>query len=415
MQRNMGKPQFILSGLCIALLTACGGGGNDMLLDKDGARPGFTGNDNSNVPLDPVGHNNLTKPVGIFVTAKDVGQQNSPTVVAVDNNDNGKIDSSDEVRFNQPGIVSEFCASDECQGFDAIKKQAQDLRENNPEQYQNSPLFGYAEVGNGVVIMRDINNEYHTLNTGSTIDYPNIATGIKDAGITKINKQRLRTDNGKPVDIPYGGSTDRLFNDILLFGLLNPNISKDYPYMNSYFRGSSTAGWSFQTFGYFFSNNLKQFRNVNVGFQSVGVPTQPKELPEEGKATYRGISQAFYNNQQVTMKNKIEANFSKRELDYTTTEPALYHTFESPAGEGTTGPIHVIEKRPDLNLTGHATWKKSVSDFEGDIHSGNGLHGKLQGQFYGPQAPEVGGVYGMQGTVDGQVIQYVGGFGAARD
>ena len=76
---------------------------------------------------------------------------------------------------------------------------------------------------------------------------------------------------------------------------------------------------------------------------------------------------------------------------------------------------HVIEDRPDLNLSGAATWASDSTDFKGTMKAANGLSGEMKGRFYGPAAEEIGGVYGLSGQdTKGQEIHYVGGFGGQR-
>ena len=109
MQRKTLKPQWMLSVLSVALLAACGGGSGT-----------FSPTDQSHKGLIPDGTNNKgtngpkvvdkTDPtINIFLVEIDgEGQQLSPSVSSVDNNDNKVIDPRDEVRFNQPGVVSEI-------------------------------------------------------------------------------------------------------------------------------------------------------------------------------------------------------------------------------------------------------------------------------------------------------------------
>ena len=108
-----------------------------------------------------------------------------------------------------------------------------------------------------------------------------------------------------------------------------------------------------------------------------------------------------------TAHNKIHADFGARTLSYETTDTSVLHTF------GAFG--HVIEDRPDLNLNGAASWAEGTGDFNGTMKAANGLTGEMKGRFYGPNADEVGGVYGLSGQDSkGEAVHYVGGFGARR-
>lgn len=192
----------------------------------------------------------------------------------------------------------------------------------------------------------------------------------------------------------------------------------------SYLRDPVAAGWSYNTFGVFQDST----KSIERGYQSIGIktPTSAKErkkadesfeadedylkkgfLPYYGRATYTGIGHAYHNDEQVTMNVKVDADFHDRHLNFETSN-ATAHTFEK---EG-----HLTRVRPDLDLKGAADWAADVADFRGKVHNvGGNLEGQLEGSFYGDNAAEVGGVYGLHGKdKEGKPVNYVGGFGAKR-
>lgn len=192
----------------------------------------------------------------------------------------------------------------------------------------------------------------------------------------------------------------------------------------SYLRDPVAAGWSYNTFGVFQDST----KSIERGYQSIGVKTRTnaqkrKEadesfeadeeylkkgfLPYYGRATYTGIGHAYHNDEQVTMNVKVDADFHDRHLNFETSN-ATAHTFEK---EG-----HLTRVRPDLDLKGAADWAADVADFRGKVHNvGGNLEGQLEGSFYGDNAAEVGGVYGLHGKdKEGKPVNYVGGFGAKR-
>lgn len=189
----------------------------------------------------------------------------------------------------------------------------------------------------------------------------------------------------------------------------------------SYLRDPVAAGWSYNTFGVFQDST----KSIERGYQSIGIKTQTdaqkrkeadesfevdkgyENLPYYGRATYTGIGHAYHNDEQVTMNVKVDADFHDRHLNFETSN-ATAHTFEK---EG-----HLTRVRPDLDLKGAADWAADVADFKGKVHNvGGNLEGQLEGSFYGPKAPEVGGVYGLHGKdKEGKPVNYVGGFGAKR-
>lgn len=192
----------------------------------------------------------------------------------------------------------------------------------------------------------------------------------------------------------------------------------------SYLRDPVAAGWSYNTFGVF---QEKRGNSDVRGYQSIGIKTptsalerenadkdseankryMEKYLPYYGRATYTGIGHAYHNDEQVTMNVKVDADFHDRHLNFETSN-ATAHTFEK---EG-----HLTRVRPDLDLKGAADWAADVADFRGKVHNvGGNLEGQLEGSFYGPNAAEVGGVYGLHGKdKEGKPVNYVGGFGAKR-
>lgn len=218
------------------------------------------------------------------------------------------------------------------------------------------------------------------------------------------------------------GMVGREFDGIIV--LENKEDKDGKVKQRSYLRDPVAAGWSYNTFGVFQDST----KSIERGYQSIGIktPTSAKErkkadesfesdedylkkgfLPYYGRATYTGIGHAYHNDEQVTMNVKVDADFHDRHLNFETSN-ATAHTFEK---EG-----HLTRVRPDLDLKGAADWAADVADFKGKVHNvGGNLEGQLEGSFYGDNAAEVGGVYGLHGKdKEGKPVNYVGGFGAKR-
>ena len=397
MQRKMMKPQWMLSMLSIALLSACG---SDTIVGED-HHIGFLtppasqdGKEDEKKGTPPKQIDRTDPAINRFLTEGQdgIGQQLSPTVVSVDNNGNGKIDNTDRIAYDQPGIVSEICAKSKCKGIVEEKNNNNNNNNNNSTDDKTDPMM-----------MLDVNSIYHNMLVSGTID--GNANIPKDAGISKITRKRV---NGELQD--YGGSIGREFNEVILFA--NPTLVRNkQQYLSSYFRSPAAAGWSYQTFCNFFGgangDYLKNRRDVILGYQSIGRPTKISEMPTADGADYTGITHAYYNSAQVTAHNKIHADFGARNLSYETTDTSVLHQF------GAFG--HVIEDRPDLNLSGSAAWDDKTADFTGKMKAANGLEGEMKGRFYGPAAEEVGGVYGLHGQdTNGEAVHYIGGFGGRR-
>jgi len=409
MQRKTLKPQWMLSVLSVALLAACGGGEQGTFSPNDPRNQ--TQNQNSSTKRPKVVDKNDPTVREFLVNVAGIGQQLSPTVVSIDNNNNKRIDPADGIRFDQPGIVSEICPMSECKGYNPPNSGGNNNGGNNNGGNNNG---GNNNGGNNddktkidPVLMMDVNRVYHDVVDSSTVDWESVDRRYpRDAGVTKITKKRI---NGQLHD--YGGTIDRRFNQIYLYTHRAGNVANSNAWLSSYYRHPGTAGWSYQTFGYFFGEAnggfLDNARDVMVGYQSIGKPTLASEMPTAGSADYNGITHGYYNGNQVTALNKLHADFGRRNISYATTGVSQLHTFE--------GTDHVIEDKPAFNLSGSASWEQNTGDFKGDIRTAEGLTGKWQGRFYGPNADEVGGVFGLQGTAtDGSAVQYVGGFGAER-
>lgn len=236
---------------------------------------------------------------------------------------------------------------------------------------------------------------------------------IEDAGIVPVAGFYEKDGSTKKIQ---QGVIGREFDGIIV--LENDKNKK------SYLRDPVAAGWSYNTFGVF---QEKRGNSDVRGYQSIGIktPTSAKDrkeadenfddktylkdgyLPYYGRATYTGIGHAYHNDEQVTMNVKVDADFHDRHLNFETSN-ATAHTFEK---EG-----HLTRVRPDLDLKGAADWAADVADFRGKVHNvGGNLEGQLEGSFYGDNAAEVGGVYGLHGKdKEGKPVNYVGGFGAKR-
>lgn len=236
---------------------------------------------------------------------------------------------------------------------------------------------------------------------------------IEDAGIVPVAGFYEKDGSTKKIQ---QGVIGREFDGIIV--LENDKNKK------SYLRDPVAAGWSYNTFGVF---QEKRGNSDVRGYQSIGIKTKTsaqarkeadenfddktylegKFLPYYGRATYTGIGHAYHNDEQVTMNVKVDADFHDRHLNFETSN-ATAHAFEK---EG-----HLTRVRPDLDLKGAADWAADVADFKGKVHNvGGNLEGQLEGSFYGPNAAEVGGVYGLHGKdKEGKPVNYVGGFGAKR-
>ena len=168
---------------------------------------------------------------------------------------------------------------------------------------------------------------------------------------------------------------------------------------------SAAAGWTYQTFAHYTDPK----NGITHGYQSLGDETPVTAMPKQGTATYRGITTAYVtnngtNNQQLTANVTAVADFTKKGLFFTTNNSQI-HTINQ-AGQ------RVSTQAADYNMRGNASWNANSNSFKGNVNTADkALSGTFNGKFYGPDAAEIGGTYGLSGNNQ----QLIGGYGAKRD
>lgn len=165
-------------------------------------------------------------------------------------------------------------------------------------------------------------------------------------------------------------------------------------------RDPAEMGWNYQTFVHYINEDNK----IGYGYQSIGTETPANAMPTSGTATYTGLSSAHYvvngGWQQMTADVKAVADFGKKAVRFQTSNSQL-HT--------AVGDVRSSKAAEQLNMKGHGSWS-SGNQFTGTVQTANGLSGDLNGKFYGANAAEIGGTYGLQKGNE----QLIGGYGAKR-
>lgn len=214
-------------------------------------------------------------------------------------------------------------------------------------------------------------------------------TGL--ATFNKIDSDKLayfRTDkNGLVFDKQFDGVYVINFDDGTKIVLHDP----------------SAAGWTYQTFAHYTDPK----GHVYQGYQSLGDETVFTTLPAKGTATYKGISTAYVvtdkNNRQLTSNVMAIVDFGLKGVRFETSN-SHFHTLEN--GK------RISEADKNYDFKGTASWK------DGNLFSGkvsttdNKLSGNLNGKFYGPNAAEIGGTYGLKNKDATEHL--IGGYGAKR-
>ena len=163
------------------------------------------------------------------------------------------------------------------------------------------------------------------------------------------------------------------------------------------------AAFEYQTFGAWGSYaNGPQPSNASAA--SLGSATSVTGMPSTGSAIFTGYSAGMY--YQGAAGYFTAANMSAG-VDFAARTIALNTTNTVVTG-AVTGAASI--QSPTLNMTGYGTYASGTSRFSGSLTTANGMIGTMTGQFYGPNANEIGGTYfatGSQGYT-------VGGFGGKR-
>lgn len=164
----------------------------------------------------------------------------------------------------------------------------------------------------------------------------------------------------------------------------------------------ATAGWTYQTFAHYFDPKNR----VLHGYQSLGDETPFTSLPISGTATYNGLTTAYLvqnaGQKQLTADVKAVVDFGKKGVRFETSN-AQFHSLSN--GVRTSNPAD------GYNIKGNAVWG-IANHFSGKVQTANGMSGDLNGKFYGANAAEIGGTYGLKNADNSE--QLIGGYGAKR-
>ena len=166
---------------------------------------------------------------------------------------------------------------------------------------------------------------------------------------------------------------------------------------------SAGVGWEYQTYGVW-ATGLGEGSGT-YGAISIGAPTAGSAIPLIDTVTFTGSTVGGYidpaGSYFLTSGNvSVEADFENRSLDFTSAGTELIDPSDfSTAAAGF------------LDMAGTLTYQPGTNSFDGIVVTSGGLTGTSTGQFYGPNAEELGGVFFLTG--DG-VEMYDGSYGAKR-
>lgn len=398
---------IVFTAISAAILSACGGGGGGgSSALSTGATPtnntgnsagnnGNSANNNSNTntpkapsttltnsadkfaeltdeaPIDPA---NVTQPLHTHFISSKGAQQSNPNV-QIRRDAAGKMFQTDNQDRNQNGLISsiDFNSNDE------VKMDGVVLLNKTPEGSATQPTWASPSSL--------IAKVYSKGNTQTDVSEQKGELAEMNEKASK-NLAYFRLDqDGLVFDKQFDGVYIINFGDGTQIVLHDP----------------SAAGWTYQTFAHYTDPK----GHVYQGYQSLGDETVFTTLPAKGTATYKGISTAYVvtdnNNRQLTSNVMAIVDFGLKGVRFETSN-SHFHTLEN--GK------RVSKADKNYDFKGTASWK------DGNLFSGkvstvdDKLSGNLNGKFYGPNAAEIGGTYGLKNKDATEHL--IGGYGAKR-
>lgn len=398
---------IVFTAVSAAILSACGGGGGGgSSALSTGATPtnntgnsagnnGNSANNNSNAntpkapsttltnradnlaeltdeaPIDPA---NVSQPLHTHFISSKGAQQSNPNV-QIRRDAAGKMFQTDNQDRNQNGLISsiDFNSNDE------VKMDGVVLLNKTPEGSATQPTWASPSSL--------ITKVYSKGNTQTDVSEQKGELAEMNEKASK-NLAYFRLDqDGLVFDKQFDGVYIINFGDGTQIVLHDP----------------SAAGWTYQTFAHYTDPK----GHVYQGYQSLGDETVFTTLPAKGTATYKGISTAYVvtdkNNRQLTSNIMAIVDFGLKGVRFETSN-SHFHTLEN--GK------RVSQADKNYDFKGTASWKDG-NLFSGKVSTADDkLSGNLNGKFYGPNAAEIGGTYGLKNKDATEHL--IGGYGAKR-
>jgi len=166
----------------------------------------------------------------------------------------------------------------------------------------------------------------------------------------------------------------------------------------------STA-WDYQSFGVW--ENGLDANSGSHGVMSLGAPTAGSAIPGTGTANFTGQVVGSYVSAAGQGQTTVLADLNVG-VTWGTAPSLAFST--SNTRTSTNGSLFGAPP-VDLTVSGTLNYQPSTNTFTGTLNTAGGLSGNSTGQFYGPNAEELGGVFVLQGT---GLETYSGAYGAKR-
>ncbi|HKI65027.1 MAG TPA: transferrin-binding protein-like solute binding protein [Burkholderiales bacterium] len=164
-------------------------------------------------------------------------------------------------------------------------------------------------------------------------------------------------------------------------------------------------GWEYQSFG-IWNTEAAGGEHGYVNPISYGAATPGSAVPLSGSATFTGRLAGQYvsptgEGSLAAAELSVNADFGARSLSFAST------------GTITTRDVATASAAPNLDLKGTLSYSPGSNAFSGTLtNSGATMSGSSQGQFYGPVAQELGGVFVVKSPTT--VETFTGAYGAKR-
>lgn len=164
------------------------------------------------------------------------------------------------------------------------------------------------------------------------------------------------------------------------------------------------SGWEYQSFGVWNDTHIGALSTI--GANSYGAATSGPAVPTTGSAIFTGTLGGLYvsptgQGSMAAADLTVNANFNARSLNF------------SSIGTTTARDLTTSTAAPHLNLSGTLTYSPGSNSFTGTLTNASGtMSGTSRGQFYGPAAQELGGVFAIKAP--STVETFTGAYGAKR-
>jgi hypothetical protein len=165
----------------------------------------------------------------------------------------------------------------------------------------------------------------------------------------------------------------------------------------------SAQGWNYQSFGVW---NNQAAHTGEIALSSFGAPTPASAVPLAGSATFVGKLGGFYvspagEGSLAAANLTLNADFSARSLNFLS------------SGSSVTRDLSAASPARHLDLNGTLVYAPGTNTFSGTLKNAGGtMSGSSKGQFYGPAAQELGGVFTVKSA--NTVETFSGAYGAKR-